>query len=223
MIQLEAMRVRKSVYLSAMMAMILLSGCANRELVDELHLAGCAPTPAGASAWHITRLYDCQSRSLYVPYQLWTGAQWDGDRSKACMHEAHTKFLVDGDDATTIRGPIKWKHPSTGETLDTWHRNKDDGRKQQIFTCHANGIGRVFDSRRSRVYAPGRCKFPAGPGWSLFNRRHCDNTSIEIFRLELSDTNDLAALHFRWWFDGTLDHKYRYAPGKSMTSATRLR
>jgi len=210
------------VFLTILIATVL-AGCAHQRVaIDELHLRGCETTPEGASPWHITSLYDCDSRSLFVPWQLWTGAAWTGDKTQPCMHRAKTRFFVNGGDSTTIEGPIPWKHPQLGETLQTWHRTKDDGRKQQIFTCHAKGIGRVYDSRKPQTYAPGRCKFPAGFGWQLFEKRPCNDTSIEIIEVELNPANELAGLHFRWWFGDTLDHVYRYAPGVSMTKATRM-
>lgn len=200
----------------------LLTGCAHRQVeIDALHLAGCAQPPDGASPWHVTRLYNCDTRSFYIPYQLWTGAAWDGDRSKPCMHEADTRFTVNDGSPTTIKGPIEWTHPKTGKVYQTWHRNKVDGSKLQIFTCNENGIGRLYDSRRPRTYAPGRCKFPAGPGWKMFSRRSCRNTSIELLGVTLNASNELAELKFQWWFGSTLDHVYRYAPGKSMFWAQR--
>lgn len=202
---------------------IVLSGCAHqRAAVEQLHAAGCAALPDDASPWHIAALYDCDSASLFIPWQLWSGASWTGDKTAPCMHTAKTHFLVDGDDPTTIRGPIPWKHPKLGKTLQTWHRTKDDGRKTQIFTCHEKGIGRVYDSRKPRVYAPGRCKFPAGPGWQLHKKRSCRDTSLEVYKVELNASNELQGLHFRYWFGNTLDHAYRYAPGRSMTDAKRI-
>ena len=131
----------------------------------EFHDLACAAWPASSSPWHVTNLYDCETRALYIPYQLWTGASWDGSAEGPCMHEADSRFEVNGTSPTRIRGPVAWSNPRTGERHTVWERSKDDGSKAQYFTCHETGIGRVYDSRGPRYYESGRCKFPAGYGW----------------------------------------------------------
>lgn len=217
-------------YITAVLvASALLSAC-NRETypslipegvsANELHRRACmrqAVTPA--SAWHISSLYDCVKGELYIPYQLWTGASWDGRKRAACMHRANSRFWVNGRSETIIRGPLRWVSPESGAIHQAWSREKTDGSKVQLFTCHERGIGRVFDSRGDRYYDPGRCKFPAGGGWKLGVARACDQTRIEIIHIELDTRNRLAAIHFKWWVHGRLDYIYRYAPNKSMTHA----
>ena len=123
-----------------------------------------------------------------LPYQLWTGARWDGSAEGPCMHEADSRFEVNGTSSTRIRGPVAWSNPRTGERHTVWERSKDDGSKAQYFTCHETGIGRVYDSRGPRYYESGRCKFPAGYGWQVGTRRSCRSTAIEITRIGLDDT-----------------------------------
>jgi len=208
-------------------ACVMLSGCATLPggtSAADLHAAACAtPAPTPSSPWHISRLYDCKERSLYIPYALWTGAAWDGNRASPCMHDANSRFNVNGSSWTTINGPSEWRHPDSGETYQVWTRAKVNGSKTQLFTCHASGIGRLYDSRGERVYSPGRCKFPAGAGWRLHTRRFCVDTSIEVSGVELTPENELASLSFKWWFGDTLDHIYRYAPERGMLEAWRQR
>ena len=176
------------------------------------------PESGNPSAWHIANLYDCDNSTLFIPYQLWTGMSWDGNKDAPCMHPADTLFHVNGVSSTTIRGPRSWTNTDTGSEHTVWFREKVDGSKQQYFTCHPLGIGRVYDSRGGgRSYPVGRCKFPAGYGWQVGVQRRCENTAIEITRLELDADNNLSALEFKWWYRNStgayiLDHMYRYEP-----------
>ena len=77
----------------------------------------------------------------------------------------------------------------------------------------------MFDSRGPRYYAVGRCKFPAGYGWKISERRHCLDTSIEITSVALDDENNLRSLTFKWWYRSTLDHIYQYKPNTGMVNA----
>jgi len=139
------------------------------------------------------------------------------------MHKSDTLFYVNGKSATKIKGPKKWRHPWLGKELDVWYREKVNGSKQQYFTCHEKGIGRVYDSRRGN-YSLGRCKFPAGFGWQIGVQRDCTETAIEISKIELDENANLVALEFKWWFensDGDLihDHTYRYKPNIGSVNA----
>jgi len=187
----------------------------------NLHSAACENVLAEVSVWHISQLYDCSTRSLFIPFQLWTGAAWSGDKTAPCLHEADSRFNVNGNSWTTISGPIQWIHPRLGTTYRVWSRDKVDGSKTQLFGCHEKGIGRLYDSRRDRVYEPGRCKFPAGFGWQLFKKRDCVDTSIQITHIQLNPLRELQLLEFKWWFGATLDHIYRYTPNKGMIYAQR--
>lgn len=202
------------------------SGCAGigqtrQSRIDALRVAACESVPQSSSPWHIANLYDCATQSLYVPYQLWTGAHWSGSRSEPCMHEANSRFNVDGDSLTSITGPIDWTHPRLGTQHRVWSREKVSGTKVQLFSCHEKGIGRLYDNRREQFFSPGRCKFPAGSGWPLLQQRQCLDTTIEITTIELNEHNELIGLKFKWWYDGMFDHIYRYAPNVGMTNAWR--
>ena len=185
----------------------------------SLHDAACTQAAKSSSPWNIKNLYSCEERSLFIPYQLWTGGDWDGNRDAPCMHPARSLFYVNGSSSTTIRGPKRWGNPSSGEAHIVWERVKTDGSKTQRFVCHGMGIGRVYDSRGPRYYSAGRCKFPAGYGWRMSERRHCRDTSIEITSVSLDDSNNLRSLTFKWWYGSTLDHIYRYKPNTGMVNA----
>ena len=192
---------------------------ADRKAAREFHERACASYPRSSSPWHVTNLYDCKTRKLYVPYQLWSGAKWDGRKGGSCMHEADSAFDVNGFSRTTIRGPEAWRNPGTGKKYTVWVRAKVNGSKVQHFTCHGKGIGRVYDSRGPRYYTPGRCKFPAGHGWKVGKRRSCKTTAIEIINVALDKGGHLTSLVFKWWARGKLDHIYRYEPEYGSTNA----
>ncbi len=185
----------------------------------EFHERACASYPPSASPWHVTNLYDCNTRRLYLPYQLWTGARWDGRKDGPCMHEADSTFNVNGDSRTRIRGPQRWRNPKTGREETVWVRAKINGSKTQRFTCHEKGIGRVYDSRGPRYYRAGRCKFPAGHGWKIGTRRSCGSTAIDIIHVGLDKGGHLTELKFKWWVRSKLDHIYRYVPEYGSTNA----
>ena len=42
-------------------------------VAEGFHHRACA-SPSNGSPWHVSNLYDCETRALYIPYRLWTGA-----------------------------------------------------------------------------------------------------------------------------------------------------
>lgn len=218
-------RVRQALALAAVLGgMAGCSGGVSAQQESSFHDRACASYPASSNPWHIANLYDCGTRVLYVPYHLWTGAEWDGSQAEPdfCMHAAATEFSVNGTSVTRINGPVQWTNPVTGATQSVWVRAKADGSKTQYFTCHEKGIGRVNDrrvDRATRYWAPGRCKFPAGAGWEVGKRRSCVSTSIEITEIGIDEVGNMTHLIFKWWAGDILDHIYRYAPNYGMTNA----
>jgi len=211
------------------MLFLFISACSttvviNNPYPDLVHEAACATeTKKSDSVWHISNLYDCEKREIFIPYQLWSGEAWDGNKLSACMHDANTLFYVNGKSGTTIKGPKRWHHPWLNTDIDVWYREKTNGSKQQYFTCHEKGIGRVYDSRRGH-YSLGRCKFPAGFGWQIGVERDCNETSIEITKVELDIHSNLSAIEFKWWFENNNgefvhDHSYRYEPNIGSVNA----
>ncbi|MDC9727298.1 MAG: hypothetical protein PSN35_05640 [Candidatus Thioglobus sp.] len=192
----------------------------------ELHKISCKEKQQDKSSWNIVNLYNCETKTMFIPYQLWSGQAWNGDKNASCMHKANTSFYVNGKSGTTIKGPKQWINPKTEKELEVWHRDKMNGSKQQYFSCNAKGIGRVYDSRNGgRYYKHGRCKFPAGFGWEIGKQRKCKETAIEIIKIELNSDNDLSAIGFEWWYKSRKrdkyihDHTYRYEVGYGSRNA----
>jgi hypothetical protein len=185
------------------------------------------PLLSSQSPWFIGLLYDCQQRELFIPYQLWTGASWDGNKNSGCMHYADTKFSVNGHDLTHISGPHKYYDKALKKELNVWSLKKLDRDKVQYYACHEKGIGRLYDRRPSRGerYFPfGRCKFPAGFGWNIGIKRQCGPTQVEITKIQLDNKNNFSSITFKWWYlgknnDFVLNQIYVFKPRKSMVSA----
>ena len=211
------------IYFSAIAACVSTDAAVIRaEDSTAIHDIACLEPRKSDSKWNIQELYSCDAQELFIPYQLWTGARWSGDKNAPCMHPSDSLFYVNGVSATTIFGPEMWQNPVSGETESYWSRKKVNGSKTQFFTCHKLGIGRVYDSRGPRHYRSGRCKFPAGYGWEIGYRRECRDTSIEIIAVTLDRENNLESLTFKWWYGTTLDHTYRYAPNRGMLNAWQM-
>jgi hypothetical protein len=176
---------------------------------SQLHALACDTPAESNSPWNIRNLYDCKTSTLYIPYQLWTGAKWDGSKDGPCMHAA----------GPLIRGPVAWRNPETGATEVVWSRAKADGSNAQYFACHEKGIGQVYDSRERRLHAKGECNFPAGYGWGLSVKRECGETAVEITAITLNRRNELESIEFNTWDGATPDHLYRYAANIGLTDA----
>ena len=117
-------------------------------------------------------------------------------------------------------GPEEMEEPQNGGRRIGLGAGKGPGFKEQYFTCHEKGIGRLYDSRKPRYYRVGRCKFPAGHGWKVGVKTDCVKTSLKITHVGLDDKGRLSELKFEYWSRrDRLDHIYRYVPDQGMTNA----
>ena len=117
------------------------SGVVSAQSSSSFHERACASYPASTSPWHIANLYDCETRVLYVPYHLWTGAEWDGSHTSAdsCMHEAQTEFRVNGTSLTRINGPVQWPNPVTNADEKVWARTESRRVEDQLLYLPRQG------------------------------------------------------------------------------------
>ena len=201
------------------------------------------PTPAVTAAesmtlerlaWSKQNLFDPETQTYYIPYQLWTGAYWDGNRD-IILHSADTVFWVNGRDETRIKGPETWRHPLLDEEFLVYRRTKSNRDKVQLFIFIENVIGRVYDHRPTRLYDryyDGKAvKLPAGEGWKIgiartfsftlwdTGRKWPVTTTIEITAIEFDNEGIMTALKYSYSVNGILDQKYIYSPGKGMVAA----
>ena len=188
-------------------------------------------------AWSKQNLYDPETDTYYIPYQLWTGAYWDEVKNEnVVLHAVGTVFLVNGGDETHINGPEIWRHPYFDQEVEVYRRTKTSRDKVQLFAFHENGIGCVYDHRpysRSydRYYDGREVKFPAGWGWKVgvpqtFSFTIWENdvrksrmTTIEINAMEFDYEGVMTGLKYDYSVNGILDHKYVYQPRKGMVVA----
>lgn len=203
---------RKYVLLS--LASLFLISCSqdNQKMVN-FHQQVCALPDATqeTSPWHIRHLYDCDTGNLFLPYQLWTGAAWNGDKDASCMHEADITNYRN----RRLQGPVEWKNLKTGEIETTWRVSRPSGVVRH-FSCNSKGIGRRHDNRKPNyVYWNDRCAFPAGFGWEVGKKRHCLKTTIEITHIRLDDNHNLDSITYDWWIKDKYDHQFTYQANAS--------
>lgn len=192
---------------------------------EQLHQHVCQIAAADSdSPWHIKNLYDCKKAELFVPYQLWTGSAWDGDKRAACTHPADIKTSLEkpSDDYLSgeivISGPESWEHPKTGDQLQVWKRSLSQYKGYKYYYCHSRGIGTIFRSKKpDDIYLLGLCHAPGGDGWVIGMRRTCIKTTLEIDEIELDSNNQLISLSVKYWFRDKLRYRYRYEPGRGTT------
>ncbi|MGB7402658.1 MAG: hypothetical protein WA916_08755 [Arcobacter sp.] len=65
----------------------LFAGCATTTFTSNTELSKvtnqeCSKPTKNSSAWHIDNLYDCKTKSFFIPYQLWSGAKFDGNKKQ---------------------------------------------------------------------------------------------------------------------------------------------
>ena len=168
--------------------------------------------------------YNSATGSRFIPVELWTGGQWDGNRELAA-----TKADF-GKDRRSVTGPLEWTRPGTGEKLMVYERLNRD--KKQLFVINSNkdGIGRVEDSRYGRNCVD-EVKFPLGL-WRQGEKRvfeiTCNDGSISrtivvtIERLDFTYRGISHSLQFHWVVDGGrargTDMHYVYSPGKGLVN-----
>jgi hypothetical protein len=196
---------------------------------DRLHSQACAEDMAHSDdPWHISNLYNCAKRDFFVPYQLWTGAEWDGNKQAPCMHpmERHSVLSRPSDQYASgdviIRGPVEWHDDHTGETIQVWERIRPHINSHKYYACHPRGIGPIHDVNKTYDrYIKGLCRAPAGFGWQVGKRRICTKTTLEIIDVTLNEEGRLESLIADYWFRDKLKYRYTYKPGKGAVSIFR--
>ena len=98
---------------------------------------------------------DVERKVRFIPLELWTGAEWHGGRGLEMIavdgHYRHNKS------AYSIKGPIPWKHPATGQTHVVYQRvNPDSGepanfRDQRRVDRTWQTLRRTAESRYTHV------------------------------------------------------------------------
>ena len=200
---------------------------ANRlvKVAVSMVLAAGSAGAADMSKWAAS--YDPETKSRFIPVELWTGAAWDGSR-EVRLTQADLTFGRRGE--KRITGPVAWKRPGTGEAMQVYER--DNRGKKQLFALSSkgDGLGRVFDSRYERDCV-NEVKFPLG-SWKEGETRayevSCNggrmrrNLVVTIEKLDFVHEGVPHSLQFHWVVDGGrargTNMHYIYSPGKGLVS-----
>ena len=191
-------------------------------LLALLPFAGYA---ADLSNWAAS--YDPATKTRFIPVELWTGAEWNGDRELR-MTPAHLTFGKR--DEKRVTGPVAWKRPGTGETIQVYERYNRGKKQLFALSSRGDGLGRVYDSRYGRDCID-EVKFPLGV-WKEGERRvfdvSCNNGALRrrivltIEKLDFSYEGVPHSLQFHWVVDGGrtrgTDMHYVYSPGRGLAS-----
>lgn len=171
---------------------------------------------------HWAASYDAAGETRFIPVELWTGGEWDGNRDLR-LTKADLVFGQRGE--KRLVGPLAWKRPSTGETLQVYERHNRGKKQLFALSTRGDGLGRVYDSRYGRDCI-NEVKFPLGL-WKKGERRvfqvACNggklHRTIELTIEEIDYTYRGAphSLRFKWVVDGgrerNTDMTYIYSPG----------
>ncbi len=186
--------------------------------------------------WSKAHLFDSKTKTYYIPYELWTGAPWNGVKEK----KLHAVDRISKSGNKTTKGPRQWTHPYlNNQTFNVYERVNTRTKKVQLFIMRDKGWGRVYDRRprKNRInYSDGGVKWPAGGGWKPGERFHsCQRRwkegpkkkqrwrrlSIEIPKGGLEwDTNDvLESLVSMYYINGKLNYTYIFMPNRGMVKS----
>jgi hypothetical protein len=223
---------------------LMYSGCATSysnisELKKVTHIKNkCVQPDDTKSAWYIGNLYDCKTNSFFIPYQLWSGAKYDGNKANSKKHQVDNISYSTYNSSGKLRpilitGTTKFTNEETGEVNNIYKRVVESKRfrKVQYFIASDMGIGRVYDNRKGGRYFSGSgIKFPAGYGWSLNKKRKAYDTingneritEIEINKMEFTKDKELKSITFKWWVNGRLDRMYEYTVNNGLSKAIKL-
>lgn len=122
-------------------------------------LLSLAASAADSSA-HWARSYDSATQVRFIPLELILGAPWDGQR-KIAMPKGS---FIEGEsrNPSTWVGPMEWKHPDNGETIQVYERMRRGVGQRFGLRKDASAIGRVSDSRFGLSSCEEEAKYPLG-------------------------------------------------------------
>ena len=230
--------------ISILSILTIFTGCAtsqNQVQLNKITSNICKTNIKSSSPWHISNLYDCKDKSFFIPYQLWSGAKYDGSKANSKYHQVNKQTTTAHYSKSgkvsyaelSITGTTKWTSPKYNQEFNIYTRERDD--KIQYFVANDVGIGRVYDDRRNGRYFSGtNIKFPAGYGWNLNDSRSTSyevikngktkyrNTTIKIIDMKFNSKNELDTITFEWYpQDNELDHIYTYKANVGLVETRR--
>jgi hypothetical protein len=183
---------------------------------------------AGAADWSKwAAAYDATAGTRYIPLELWTGGEWDGNRDLR-LTSANLGFGKRNE--KRITGPVAWSRPGTGEQLQVYERNNRGKKQLFALSSRRDGLGRVYDSRYDRNCVD-EVKFPLGL-WKEGEEREfqvsCSDGKMRrkivltIEKLDFEYEGVPHSLQFHWVVDGGkgrgTDMHYIYSPGRGLAT-----
>ena len=183
-------------------------------------------TKINHSPWHINNLYDCKTKTWFIPYQLWSGAKYSGNKKESISHKVNgTKYVAyknhNGYNRDIeISGTIKKLNEANNIVYDAYikkfYKKGLNNYKTQYFVANHMGIGRIYDTRYG-FYPIVGIKFPAGYGWELNKIREINSgerkRGIIITNITLNSSNELDRITYKWFRNDILNYSYTYKVG----------
>lgn len=220
------------------------TGCSTSQSglqISKLTKQECKSSNKSKLPWHISNLYDCKDKSFFIPYQLWSGAKYDGNKANSKNHQVNKQTSTSHYGKSgrlsysdlIVTGTTKWTSDKYNKEFNIYTRERDD--KVQYFVANDMGIGRVYDDRGNGRYFNGtNIKFPAGYGWKINNsrsssyevlkngRRKYRSTTINITAMKFNSKNELDTITFEWYpVNGELDNIYTYKANVGLVETRR--
>jgi hypothetical protein len=204
------------------------SGARAALVVTMLAVMVGAPAPGGALAWDWapwSSAYDAATGTRFIPVELFTGGEWNGAR---VIRLAPAERYFGTRRQKSLRGPIEWIRPETGERLLVYERMNAGKRQLFALSRDGTGLGRVWDSRYAEQCVD-EVKFPLGD-WKQAEVRtyqiSCGGGKrLRPLKVTIRDVDFLYdgvphSLRFHWLLDegrgrGT-DMTYVYSPGRGL-------
>ena len=182
-----------------------------------------------SNPWHLSNLYDSTSGSFFIPYHLWSGATWDGNKSvENCMHAVKNTWVFkrgDRERKQRISAPVAFKKEGLAGDVKTF--KSENKEKYQHYVCHGKGLARIYDQRFEQTgeldSLDGKeCKFPAGFGWRVNETQDCSENSPKATRItELTFDKDFILKKMSYTYEKKKgakalrkDDYYEYVPNK---------
>lgn len=199
--------------------------------VALLLINGCATTRI---QWE--RAENKKEGKRYIPVELWTGEAWNGERNMA-MNPA--RFVFGSRRHKSVKGPVQWRHPVTGQDLMVYERinRTTKGTKRQLFTVNPDftGLAKVYDNRpdsEERHQSDNAVLFPLG-WWRKGEQREYEfyeyangekklrRAAIRMRRLSFTYKGVKHAMKYDWILrdeQGQIlfHERFIYAPEKSL-------
>ena len=156
----------------------------------------------------------------FIPFQLWSGAAWDGTLEIVDYTVARTD-QPENNPPITIRGPIASEFAPDRQVYERFRENRRIGRIYQLYAVNAkrDGVAMVYQDRGGAISkrTVTENKFPLG-WWHAGESRTYDDlghTTITIEDIDFEYRGRPHSIKFQWATNLATDNSSRYifSPG----------